>query len=135
MRFADQLALVAYGVESIIDRHGISGGEDWKRRLGSLISEADTGGFRALPGLSARSARRLPFHGRGSEYQHIGNWVNLRMCLTPFGKSQMMRLKLRKHSTTIRPIAGLSLRPNLSDDVAQPKLSQLTSSGVEPPCP
>jgi hypothetical protein len=27
---------------ALIDRHGISGGEDWKRRLGNLISEADT---------------------------------------------------------------------------------------------
>jgi hypothetical protein len=42
--FADQLdaALNAYGFECLIDRHGISGGEDWKRRLGNLISEADT---------------------------------------------------------------------------------------------
>ena len=39
--FADQLdaALKACGFECILDRHGISGGEDWKRRLGSLISE------------------------------------------------------------------------------------------------
>jgi TPR repeat protein len=42
--FADQLnaALEACGFECFIDRHGISGGEDWKRRLGNLISEADT---------------------------------------------------------------------------------------------
>src|SRR5215472_14530674 len=42
--FADQLnlALDAYGFECFIDRQGISGGEDWKRRLGNLISEADT---------------------------------------------------------------------------------------------
>ena len=44
LKFADQLdaALNAYGFECVIDRHGISGGEDWKRRLGNLISEADT---------------------------------------------------------------------------------------------
>jgi TIR domain len=44
LKFADQLdaALNAYGFECVIDRHGISGGEEWKRRLGSLISEADT---------------------------------------------------------------------------------------------
>jgi TPR repeat protein len=44
LEFADQLdaALNAYGFECIIDRHGISGGEDWKRQLGNLISEADT---------------------------------------------------------------------------------------------
>ena len=54
--FADQLdaALNAYGFECIIDRQGISGGEDWKRRLGNLISEADTVVFVLSP-TSARS--------------------------------------------------------------------------------
>ncbi len=54
--FADQLeaALDAYGFECLIDRHGISGGEDWKRRLGNLISEADTVIFVLSP-TSARS--------------------------------------------------------------------------------
>jgi TIR domain len=44
LRFADQLyaALNAYGFECFIDREGISGGEDWKRRLGNLIRDADT---------------------------------------------------------------------------------------------
>ena len=44
LNFADQLdaALSTYGFECLVDRHGISGGEDWKRRLGDLISEADT---------------------------------------------------------------------------------------------
>ena len=38
LHFADQLdaALNAYGFECVIDRQGISGGEDWKRRLGNL---------------------------------------------------------------------------------------------------
>src|SRR5262249_31894326 len=42
--FADQLAaaLDSSGFECFIDREGISGGEAWKRRLGNLISEADT---------------------------------------------------------------------------------------------
>jgi hypothetical protein len=41
---ADQLAaaLDFSGFECLIDREGISGGEAWKRRLGNLISEADT---------------------------------------------------------------------------------------------
>ena len=49
--FADQLeaALDAYGFETSIDRHGISGGEEWKRRLGNLISEADTVVFVLTP--------------------------------------------------------------------------------------
>src|SRR5689334_354837 len=44
LKFADQLddALVACGFACFIDRHGISGGEEWKRRLGNLIREADT---------------------------------------------------------------------------------------------
>jgi TPR repeat protein len=54
--FADQLnaALDACGFECFIDRHGISGGEDWKRRLGNLIREADTVVFVLSP-TSARS--------------------------------------------------------------------------------
>jgi hypothetical protein len=56
LEFADQLdeALNACGFECLIDRHGISGGEDWKRRLGNLISEADTVAFVLSPS-SARS--------------------------------------------------------------------------------
>jgi hypothetical protein len=56
LEFADQLdaALNACGFECVIDRHGISGGEDWKRRLGNLISEADTVVF-VLSATSARS--------------------------------------------------------------------------------
>jgi TPR repeat protein len=56
LKFADQLeaALSTCGFECLIDRHGISGGEDWKRRLGNLISEADTVVFLLSPG-SARS--------------------------------------------------------------------------------
>jgi tetratricopeptide (TPR) repeat protein len=54
--FADQLAaaLDSSGFECLIDRGGISGGEDWKRRLGNLISEADTVVFVLSPS-SARS--------------------------------------------------------------------------------
>ena len=54
--FADQLdaALDACGFACVLDRHGISGGEDWKRRLGNLISEADTVVFVLSP-TSARS--------------------------------------------------------------------------------
>src|SRR5262249_4059427 len=54
--FADQLdvALNACGFECVIDRHGISGGEEWKRRLGNLIRESDTVVFVLSPP-SARS--------------------------------------------------------------------------------
>jgi TPR repeat protein len=56
LKFADQLdaALNACSFDSVIDRHGISGGEEWKPRLGSLISEADTVVFVLSP-TSARS--------------------------------------------------------------------------------
>jgi hypothetical protein len=56
LKFADQLddALNACGFECLIDRQDISGGEDWKRRLGNLIREADTVVFVLSPS-SARS--------------------------------------------------------------------------------
>lgn len=55
--FTDQLdaALDACGFDCVIDRHDIPGGEDWKRRLGNLISEADTVVFVLSPA-SAHSA-------------------------------------------------------------------------------
>src|SRR5262245_23774779 len=54
--FADQLdaLLKLQGFATTIDRHGISGGEDWKQRLGGLIRDADTIVF-ALSPASARS--------------------------------------------------------------------------------
>lgn len=44
LEFADQLelALRACGFDTILDRHGITGGEAWKPRLEALIREADT---------------------------------------------------------------------------------------------
>jgi TPR repeat protein len=55
--FADQLtaALDFSGFECFIDREGISGGEEWKRSLGGLISDADTVVFVLTPN-SAHSA-------------------------------------------------------------------------------
>src|SRR5262249_1114888 len=43
LRFADQLD-IALGIQfaTTPDRPGISGGEDWKRRVGNLIRDADT---------------------------------------------------------------------------------------------
>jgi hypothetical protein len=54
--FADQLdaSLQLGGFETTIDRRGISGGEDWKTRLGALIRDADTVVFVLSPS-SARS--------------------------------------------------------------------------------
>jgi TIR domain len=54
--FADQLdtALRYYGFASTLDRHGISGGEDWQRRLSNLIRDADTVAFVLSPA-SAKS--------------------------------------------------------------------------------
>jgi WD40 repeat protein len=49
--FADQLdaALGISGFDPIVDRHGISAGEDWKSRLGALIRDADTIAFVLSP--------------------------------------------------------------------------------------
>jgi hypothetical protein len=54
--FADQLAaaLGLHDFDIAIDRHGISGGEDWQRRLGALIRDSDTVVFVLSP-FSARS--------------------------------------------------------------------------------
>ena len=56
LEFADQLdaSLRLGGFETTIDRRGMSGGEDWKARLGALIRDADTVVF-ALSPSSARS--------------------------------------------------------------------------------
>ena len=49
--FADQLfaALAAYGFDPTLDRHGISGAEDWETRLGAMILEADSVAFVLSP--------------------------------------------------------------------------------------
>jgi hypothetical protein len=54
--FADQLeeALKITGFSTALDRHGISGGEDWQARLGALIRDADTVAFVLSPA-SAKS--------------------------------------------------------------------------------
>ena len=56
LAFADQLdaALRLAGFETTIDRHGILPGEDWQKRLGGLIRDADTVIFVLSPS-SARS--------------------------------------------------------------------------------
>ena len=56
LAFADQLraALLAYDFAVTIDRESIAGGEDWKKRLGVLIRDADTIVFVLSPS-SARS--------------------------------------------------------------------------------
>ena len=55
--FADQLDAtlrIGGGFETVLDRHGIHAGEEWKARLGSLIRDADTVVFVLTPN-SARS--------------------------------------------------------------------------------
>ena len=58
LEFADQVvaALEAFGFNLLIDRHDISGGEDWEKRLGTLIAEADTVVFLLSP--SALQSKR-----------------------------------------------------------------------------
>jgi hypothetical protein len=92
LKFADQLdaALNACGFECLIDRHGISGGEDWKRRLGNLISEADTVVFVLSPS-SARS--------------EICDWE----------VEEAARLNKRVLPVNCRPLEGASPPPRLRD--------------------
>ena len=90
--FADQLdaALDFSGFECVIDREGISGGEDWKRRLGNLISEADTVVFVLSP-TSARS--------------EICDWE----------VEEAARLNKRILPVICRPLEGVSPPPRLRD--------------------
>jgi len=71
--FADQLdvALNTCGFECIIDRHGISGGEDWKRRLGNVISESDTVVFVLSPTAGRREPARRQLGGISGEFSGI----------------------------------------------------------------
>jgi TPR repeat protein len=92
LKFADQLdaALNACGFECLIDRHGISGGEDWKRRLGNLIREAETVVFVLSPS-SARS--------------EICDWE----------VEEAARLNKRILPVNCRPLEGVSPPPRLRD--------------------
>src|SRR5262245_28439668 len=90
--FAEQLnaALDACGFECFIDRHGISGGEDWKRRLGNLISEADTVVFVLSP---------------ASAHSDICAWE----------VEEAARLGKRILPVNCRPLEGASPPPRLRD--------------------
>jgi hypothetical protein len=90
--FADQVtaALDFSGFECFIDRVGISGGEDWKRSLGGLISEADTVVFVLTPN-SARSP--------------ICDWE----------VEEATRLNKRILPIVCRPLEGVSPPPRLRD--------------------
>jgi TPR repeat protein len=92
LKFADQFddALAACGFECLIDREGISGGEAWKRRLGNLISDADTICFVLSPS-SARS--------------DTCNWE----------VEEAARLNKRILPVVCRPLEGMSAPPHLSD--------------------
>ena len=90
--FADRLtaALDFSGFQCFIDREGISGGEDWKRSLGGLISEADTVVFVLTPN-SARSP--------------ICDWE----------VEEATRLNKRILPIVCRPLEGVSPPPRLRD--------------------
>src|SRR6516162_1249453 len=92
LNFADQLdaALSTYGFECLVDRHGISGGEDWKRRLGDLISEADTVVFVLSP---------------SSAHSEICDWE----------VEEAARLNKRILPVNWRPLEGVSPQPRLRE--------------------
>ena len=93
--FADQLnaALDACGFECFIDRHGISGGEDWKRRLGNLISDADTVVFV----LSPTSARSPVCDWEVEEATRLGKRILPIICQPLDGASPPLRLRERHY--------------------------------------
>src|SRR5215510_7321952 len=95
LKFADQLdaALNACGFECVIDRHGISGGEDWKRRLGNLISEADTVVFV----LSPTSARSEICAWEVEEAARLGKRILPVICRSLEGASSPSRLRERNY--------------------------------------
>jgi len=90
--FADQLnaALDACSFQCLMDRHGISGGEDWKLRLGNMISEADTVVFVLSPD-SARSE------------------------ICSYEVEEAVRLGKRILPVNCRPLEGASAPPRLQD--------------------
>jgi len=92
LKFADQLdaALDACDFECLIDRHGIFGGEDWKRRLGNLISEADEVVFVLTP---------------SSIQSEICDWE----------VEEAARLNKRILPVVCRPLEGMDPPPRLSD--------------------
>src|SRR5262245_794493 len=89
--FADQLdaALNACGFECLIDRHGISGGEDWKRRLGNLIRESDT----VVVVLSPTSARSEICTWEVEEAAQLGKRILPVNCRPLEGASPSPRLR------------------------------------------
>jgi TPR repeat protein len=89
--FADQLhaALNTYGFDSVIDRHGISGGEDWRRRLGNLIREADT----VLFVLSPKSARSKICAWEVKEAERLSKRILPVICRPLKGSSPPARLR------------------------------------------
>jgi TPR repeat protein len=93
--FADQLnaALDLCGFGCFIDRQGISGGEDWKRRLGNLISEADTVVFV----LSPTSARSEICDWEVEEATRLGKRILSVICRPLEGASPPARLRERNY--------------------------------------
>ena len=95
LEFADQLdaALNACGFECLIDRHGISGGEDWKRRLGNLIRESDTVVFL----LSPTSARSEICDWEVEEAARLGKRIIPVVCRSLEGASPPPQLRERNY--------------------------------------
>ena len=95
LEFADQLdaALNACGFECLIDRHGISGGEDWKRRLGNLIRESDTAVFL----LSPTSARSEICDWEVEEAARLGKRIIPVVCRSLEGASPPPQLRERNY--------------------------------------
>jgi TPR repeat protein len=94
--FADQLDAAlsdVCGFECVLDRHSISGGEDWKRRLGNLIREADTVVFV----LSPTSVRSEICAWEVEEAARLGKRILPVNCRPLKGASPPLRLRDLNH--------------------------------------
>jgi len=113
--FADQVDAALYDFECLIDRHGISGGEDWKRRLGNLISEADTVVFvlSVEPNASAFCAGSE--RASGKPFAHRMSLLSRKsaMTVTAIKWPAFMRSRRLNNSTRMRHCGDLEkpLRP------------------------
>ena len=90
LQFADQLdaALDLCNFESVLDRHGISGGEEWKQRLGSLIRDA-TRSYSCFRRLGASSWRSAAPTELAAPAAHVTGWRS-----QPYLWARPNRLKL-----------------------------------------
>ncbi len=98
-------------MRTTIDRHGISAGEDWEKRLGALIRDADTIVFV----LSPSSARSKTCAWEVEEAVRLGKRILPVLCRSLEGASPPPQLAAPRLHLLLRgaEISGLGIRPGL----------------------